>query len=187
MQTKVAETHLLIVDAMDRYIQEIKSLNMHKLFVILSVSGILLIIQRWIEMYLFHDWNYLLSLFILIAIDTATGFMKAVKQNVVSSVKFGRLFIKVFLYVLVLIVVNVLITFKVQGAHPSVFDWMEVFILTALMFREAISVFENVAIIYPTLLPRFVMRRLEQFDENGFEMKTHDREEKKELEEGEKK
>ena len=187
MKSKVAETHILIVDAMDRYIQEVKSLNMHKLFVILSVSGILLIVQKWIEMYLFHDWNFLVSLFILIAIDTITGVMKSIKQSVLSSVKFGRLFIKVFLYVMVLIVVNVLISFKVAGSHPTVFDWLEVFILTALMFREAISVFENVAIIYPTLLPKFVMKRLEQFDESGFEIKSHDREIKEKLEEEEKK
>ncbi len=183
MQAKVAETNFMIVDALDRYIQEIKSLNMHKIVVILCVSGMLFAIQKWVEAYLFHDWSFLISLFILIAIDTITGVMKSVKQNVLSSMKFGRVFIKVLLYCFVLIVVNVLISFKVGGSHPVVFDWLEVFILTALMFREAISVFENVALIYPSLLPKFVMKRLEQFDGTGFEIKTEDKEAKEERDE----
>lgn len=182
MITKMADTRVLFVDAIDRYIHEIKSLNMHKLFIILWVSGALLALQKIIETYFFHDWNFLVSLFILIAIDTTTGVMKAFKQKVLSSDRFGSFLVKIFLYCMVLIVVNVLISFKVEGTHPIIFDWIEVFIMTALMFREAVSIFENITLIYPTLLPRFVMRRLEQFDDNGLEMKTRDMREKDESE-----
>ena len=147
---------------------------MSKVMIILCVSGGLVVIQKIVNTYLFHDWSYLISLFILIGIDTTTGVIKAMQQHVLSSTRFGSLFVKVFLYCMVLITVNVLISFKVDGSHPIIFDWLEIFIFTALMFREAISIFENIAIIYPSLLPKYVMAKLGQFDSVNFSGKMDD-------------
>jgi small basic protein len=168
MQSRAFNTVDLLFAAVERYVHEIKSLTMSKVMVIMCVSGFLMVVQQFVNTYLFHDWSYLISLFILIGIDTITGFIKAMKQGVVSSTRFGSLFVKVFLYCMVLITINVLISFKVNGSHPVIFDWLEVFIFTALMFREAISIFENTAIIYPSLLPKYVMTKLETFDGIGF-------------------
>lgn len=167
-------THSLLLDGIDRYVHEFKAMTMHKLLTVLCLSGFLFAAQKFIETYLFHDWNYFVSLFILITVDTITGVMKAFKQGVLSSNKFGRLLIKIILYCLTLIVVNVLISFKIDGSHPHIFDWIEVFLFNALIFREAISVFENIAIIYPSLLPAFVMKKLEMFDASGLEIKEED-------------
>ncbi len=178
MEAKTLQTHDLFFEMMDRYIHELKSMTMHKVFVILCVSGVLLAIQKFVETYLFHDWSYLTSLFVLITIDTITGTMKAFKEGILSSKKFGRLFIKITLYCLALISINVLISFKINGVHPSVFDWIEVFMFSTLMFRETVSIFENITLIYPSLIPAFVMKRLEAFDGVGFNIKEEDKQEK---------
>ena len=165
----------LIVDAWERYIHELKSMTMHKLAVILCVSGIFLVIQKFVETYLFHDWSYLSSLFILIAIDTITGAIKAIKEHVFSSRQFGRFIAKIILYCLLLIAVNVLISFKIDGHASNIFGWIELFMFNALMFREAVSIFENIALIYPSLIPQYVMKRIQQFDASGLEIKEEDK------------
>ena len=119
---------------------------------------------KLIQTYLFSDFEFLIWLFILIVLDTATGMLHAWKQKSFSSFGFSKVIVKVVLYVVALIVVNVLQNFKIGGEHVPVFDWIDYFLCTAMILREAISIFENIARIMPGLLPRWVLSHLKAFE-----------------------
>ncbi len=57
-----------------------------------------------IEIHLFNDWQVLIALLILLHIDTALGFLNAVKTKQVSSKAFSKYFEKLVLYFSALVV-----------------------------------------------------------------------------------
>ncbi|SHL26362.1 bacteriophage holin [Hymenobacter psychrotolerans] len=119
-----------------------------------------------IRQYLFDDWEFAGFLFTLIVVDTATGVLRSWRQHKVSSRAFSRIFLKVLIYMVLLILAHVMTSFKVQGEENMVFKWFDTFIYCAMMAREALSVLENLAAIEPTLIPKALLKRLAQFSED---------------------
>ena len=63
-----------------------------------------------------------------------------------------------------------LTTFTVDGTHPTALDWIDKFIMTSLIVREVISVFGNISIIYPNIIPAWILKRLEAFNSETGEL-----------------
>lgn len=122
--------------------------------------AICLTIIQVIETYLFSDFEFLIWLFILIVLDTATGMILAWREKSFSSFGFSKVIVKVLLYGIALVVINVLQNFRIGGEHVPVFDWIDYFVLTAMVLREAISIFENIARIQSDLLPAWILVHL---------------------------
>lgn len=145
------------METITRYITEMKSLTAHKLLIILAGSVTLLSIQKFIETYIYSDWNFLASLLVLIALDTITGIAKHWRAGTVSSKGFGNVIGKLLLYGVVLIVVKHL-------GNIALLQWVGDFAMSALLLREGISVLENVAVLRPGLLPKGLLKKLQEFD-----------------------
>ena len=138
---------------------------LNKSYILLSIS-VSFIIQIF-EKYFFNDWQFLGFLVVLMSIDTITGFIKYWKLKQISSKGFSALFIKFLLYSSVLITGHVLTQFQINGNQNIIFSWIDDLIYSAIVVREAISIFENIAIINPELFPQWILKRLKAFDESG--------------------
>lgn len=153
------------------YMEELKAMTIKKLCTIVFLSVPLTGIIKFVETYVYSDWSFLISLFILISLDTATGFLKAFVQKNFESAKVGKIAIKLVLYCSALICVHVLTNFTVNGEHPPLIGWFDDFAFSLLMIREGVSVLENIAIIKPDLLPKKLLTYLKQFDSQTGDLK----------------
>ena len=132
------------------------------------VGGIALSVPvHYIEKYLFADWQFIGSLIVLVVLDTITGIWKHWTHNTISSKGFGQFCKKLILYGCVLIVTHTLVSFRVKGEPNLVFGWIDTIVYSAIIVREALSIFENVAAIYPDLLPKWLLKKLRDFDSTG--------------------
>lgn len=149
------------------YVHEVQSITFGKMLLILSLSISLSTVSNFINVYVYSDWDFLIWLGVLICADTFLGTIYAIKESVWSSTKASKFFFKIFLYCIVLIVVHVLVKFKVDGAHPSVLNWFDDIAFSAMIVREAASIFEKIALLKPDLFPSWILKRLKYFDEHG--------------------
>jgi phage-related holin len=146
------------------YMLEIKMMSAKKLLLIVLLSVPLASVLAFIEKYIYADWSFLISLFILIFLDTVLGIAKAFMTNSIQSKKFGDIFLKIVLYAVFLIVVHVLMSFTINGNHPVLVDYIDDFAMSSLMLREGWSIVENIALIKPDLLPKSILKKLKAFD-----------------------
>jgi toxin secretion/phage lysis holin len=134
----------------------------------LLLAAIWLPILGIIEKYLFSDWDFLVFLFIVIALDTVTGVWKHFKKGTVSSQGFGGVIIKTIIYGMFLILVHALVSFPNKpAAAQDIADLLELFGYSGMIFREGLSVIENIEEIRPKTFPSWLIKRLKNFDENG--------------------
>lgn len=122
---------------------------------------------HFLEKYVFNDWAFLGFLCMLIIIDTLTSMAKNWKHKTVSSHGFSKVFIKVLLYGAFLILVHGLKSYEVNGVKNALFNWIDDVGYAAIMAREALSIVENIASVYPGLIPTWFTSRLKQFNEKG--------------------
>lgn len=122
---------------------------------------------KFIETYIFNAWELLAFICIAVFADTILGFYKCFKYKIISSGGFGRVLEKIVVYAVILVIAH---AFKMVSQD----SWGELilgntgYILERFVFvREAISVLENLEAIRPNTLPKFLIKRLKDFDENG--------------------
>lgn len=120
-----------------------------------------------IEKYLYNDWDFIKFLIPLIIMDTIFGVLKNWKYGTLSSDAWGKVVWKFISYTSLLILAHILTHFTVDGNVVVVFTWLDEAVYSALMVKEGISIVENLGAISPTLLPKWLLIRLKQFDETG--------------------
>ena len=140
--------------------------SVNKLILLWSIPIGLII--NLIEKYIFDDWQFLISLSVLVCLDTVLGFIKHLKFKTLSSSGFSKLFIKFIIYAAVLILTHVLKNYTVSGTVNILFSWIDGTMYSAIVIREAISILENAGAISPGLFPNWALEKLKQFDEKGF-------------------
>ena len=114
--------------------------------------------------YIFSDWDYLIFLTVLSSCDTVMGVTRALVKHEFSTKAFGKVFIKIIIYSCALIVSHVLVYFTVKGKTQAVFSWFDTVVLSAIVVREAISIFESIAVIEPGVFPIRILKYLKSFD-----------------------
>ncbi|QIX60873.1 phage holin family protein [Hymenobacter sp. BT18] len=128
----------------------------------LALSPLALLVRQ----YLFDDWQFLGFLFTLIMVDTGTGLLRSWRQRNVSSRAFSRIFLKVIIYLAMLVLSHIMTHFTVHGEQNVIFKWFDTFVYSVMMAREALSLLENLAAIEPTLIPKALLKRLALFAED---------------------
>jgi len=106
------------------------------------------------------SWDITANIFLLVIIDTALGVWKHWKLNSLSSDGWGKLFTKIIIYWAFIKVVNAV-------AEVKYLSWCGDLFLSGLLIREAISIIENIGVIYPGLIPAWILKKLKGFDETG--------------------
>ncbi len=118
------------------------------------------------EKYIFEDWQFFISLAILVFLDTMLGGVKAIKAKNFSS-KIWKGFIgKILTYGVLLAATHVAATYKVHGVTNTLFSWIDSVMYAGIVVREFTSILENCGAL-GIAVPKFILSRLADFDENG--------------------
>jgi phage-related holin len=133
--------------------------------VALPVTGLLEMFER----YVYADWEFLRFLFILFALDTVAGVWWQAKRRNLSSRGFGRIFVKLTIYGMLLVMAHVFDSFTVHGERVPLSDWFGNFICTALLVKEAFSIVEKLDLIYPGVIPKGLRERFRGLTEGDGE------------------
>lgn len=140
--------------------------NLKSLYLlILSIS--LTPFLSFLETYIFCDWEFLKFLIILILGDTLLGFVRSYRKSHISSKGFGMVISKLFAYSSLLVVTHVLRHFRIDGIPNLFFLWFDDLAYSAIIVRESISILENIAAIYPKVIPLWLISKLKDFDIKG--------------------
>ena len=117
--------------------------------------------------YVYQDWEYAKWIGIAVVVDTLLGFVKHLIHKDASSegffVKFSK---KIFVYILLLILSNVLANITIHGSAVGTTQWIGTYLCTYMIVREAISVMENANAILP-IFPKSVIKRFKDFNDKG--------------------
>lgn len=130
---------------------------------------------RFVEKYIWDDWSFLMFMTLLIMIDTATGMLYAWKEHNFSSKRMQSLIIKVFVYGATLVTIHIITAFTVKKQPNTMMadflPYMDSLMYSFLVFREVLSINENMGKLGYPMLPKFIMKRFADFDENGLAKK----------------
>lgn len=124
-------------------------------------------IKTFVDQYLFCDWVFFIYLSILVWTDLGLGVWKHYKLETISSKGFGRAIEKFILYGIVLILAHVLSRYTVNGERNVMFLWMPNVLYGILVVKETISIFENIGVISPNLIPKWLLKKLKEYDSSG--------------------
>ncbi len=133
----------------------------------MALTGLLKTVLDIVNVYLFSDWEFMISLLIITHIDTVLGVWLAVRNQQVSSRGFAGYFEKHIIYALFLIMCHVLTHLKIDGREVAFFQWVNNMFYVAILVREAISILEKVGAIKPNLIPNWILAYLKRFDASG--------------------
>lgn len=129
-------------------------------------------IIQFVERFFWSDWEFAAMLGIMVFLDTLTGVLCAWLARSISSRRFYRTFLKITAYGVTLTVVHTLSHHTVHGQPNTVFGAIVPFfdsvVYAAILFREALSIHENLTQLGYPLLPPFITRRLQRFQQEGW-------------------
>ena len=128
-------------------------------------------VKELLNKYVFDDWDYLRFLLVLICVDTALGFYKAILEKKISPEGFGQILKKFIIYFAALICGHVLSTFTVSGSIQTGFGYLNNVIYCAVIIKESISLFKNIAKIDPGVFPDKIISLLEGFENHPIKKK----------------
>jgi len=135
---------------------------------------------QFIEKYIWDDWSFLLFMCLLVSIDTASGMLFAWKEHNFSSKKMQSLLIKIVVYGLTLVTVHIISAFTVKNQPNTmladILPFMDSIMYSFLVFREVLSINENMGKLGYPMLPKFILKRFADFDENGLAKKNETQE-----------
>jgi len=154
---------------MKKYYSSADSKNpiMNKTILILTISGLFTPFVSYLEKYVFCDWEFLQFLAVIVFIDTVTGFLKYLKYGQISSSAFGKILYKLIIYMSALILAHVMSHYTINGERVEMLCWIDNLVYSALIVKEGISIFENIGAINPRYVPKFILKKLKEFDEKG--------------------
>lgn len=124
--------------------------------------------MHYTEKYVFADWQFLNFLIVLVIIDTVLGIYKAYKSDALTTRIVHMLFQKIIIYTCFLVLVHIVSHFTIEGEKNSFFTWFNSFAYSAIIVRESISVLENMGAIRPGLIPYWILKKLRQYDKDGY-------------------
>lgn len=117
--------------------------------------------------YFYQDWEFAKWIAVAVTLDTILGIVKHLIHKDASSEDFwGKFSKKIFVYILLLILANVLTNYTVGGNVVGTTQWMGTYLCTYMIVREAISVMENANAIFP-VIPKSIIKRFKDFNEKG--------------------
>lgn len=141
----------------------------HELYnpTLLLSASIFAVLSELFEKYLFNDWQYLIFMVTLVAIDSVLGAYAAYKRKELSSKGWGKIIEKLLIYFSFLVMTHVLMFVTINGQKVTLLSWLDDTLFFAILIREAISVVENAALINPGLVPKWLLAKLKSFDNDG--------------------
>jgi phage-related holin len=124
------------------------------------VGGALAPLLDLLNRYVFSDWEFFISLCVVIGVDTVLGFWRALRDRRLSSRGFAHIFKKVGFYFLFLAATQAVAGHKVQGAQNDLLRWVDGVCYSIILVREFLSILEHSAAIGIFSAPHWLLQRL---------------------------
>ncbi len=137
-----------------------------------KLLGFISVCAAFISKYLFADWSYTGFLLIVIFLDTVTGIWAAGKLGQIYSKSLRKQFCeKILQYGIALILVHGFSSHLVDGEPNPVLQmvvpYFKGFMYMLFYTAEAMSVDENLGKLGFKLFPKWIRKRMLNFNENG--------------------
>ncbi len=132
------------------------------------LSAVLMPIIALVQTYVFADWEFMKFLLVLVAIDTALSFYQHYQSHSINSKRFALIIPKLIGYFILLILSHVIVHFTVEGEQNSLFGWFETFCYSAIIVRESLSILEHFSLLFPSIVPKTILKRLRTLEKGGF-------------------
>ena len=117
--------------------------------------------------YIYRDWEFAKWICVAVVVDTTVSLVKHFILHDLSSEDFWSKFSKkIFVYICLLILSNILIHYTVNGHVVGTTQWIGEYLCSAMLIREGFSIIENGCAIMP-VLPKSFLKRLKDFNEKG--------------------
>lgn len=144
-----------------------KANAMHIKTLIALVGALPLTIAVNFLKYVYQDWEFAKWIAVAICIDTLVSLVKHWIHKDISSEEFWSKFAKkIFVYIMLLILSNLLNNYTVNGHLIGPTQWIGEYLCVFMLIRESISILENVNAIVP-IVPAWLLKRLKDFNEKG--------------------
>ena len=160
-------THLwdFVTHMLEQFVTPIKKLwTVFSDPVTLSVTAGLGILAQKIQLAFVRDhiisWDLVTAVVSLLMVDTFLGVWKHHKLGTLNSKGFGSFMAKVVIYWLFIKTAD-------HIARVKLLEWSGDILISGLLVREGISIFENMGVIYPGIVPPWILKKLRDFDDDG--------------------
>lgn len=118
----------------------------------------------FIELYVFKDWNFLISIILLVFLDSVTGGISAVIKGNFSGVEFiKKLSIKMFALTVTIVCVGVLKNAVIGGNNNFMSTWIDSSLYAIMLGFEGSSVLKNCYKIYPWEPIKVILQKLDVY------------------------
>lgn len=129
----------------------------------LELGWVLSPVVWFVNRYLFNDWEFFITLCVVVLVDTLLGVWCAWRASEVSSRGFGRIIQKLGFYFLFLVATHALAQHRVQGEVNSLLTWVDSWCYAILLVREFLSILEKSAKLGLFHPPAWLLKRLAVF------------------------
>jgi hypothetical protein len=140
---------------------------------LLGMGWVLAPVIRFVERFLWSDWEFAGFLGVLVALDTIAALINAWRHADVSVRLIDDLLLKLFAYSATLITTHTLSHYTVHGEPNSLLGelvpYFDAVVYAAILSREALSLHEELRQMGYPLLPPFLLRRLRDVRAAGSE------------------
>lgn len=132
----------------------------------ISFTAIFAVLVKIINEYVFDDWQFVITMAVIIMVDTLLGVYKAWRNKQVSSALFSKVFKKMLVYMAILIATHAATHLQANGKQVSLLTWVDSLVYAAIVVREFISILEKAAAL-GVILPGGILKHLRNFGENS--------------------
>lgn len=142
--------------------QLLAKIDLHALAAGLFASPVVMFLSE----YVFDDAAFLITLTVLVSVDTALGVLKGYRKRNLSSTSFSKVFTKLLVYFALLIAAHAAAHLKVHGKPDVFLAWVDSVIYAGVVFRELLSIVEKAGAL-GVILPPWVLNKFRDFDDDG--------------------
>lgn len=132
----------------------------------LAMSMTLGLLKTFVNTYVFSDWPFAASLFVLVAFDTVLGTIRAIRRKEFEIKKIGSFLEKIVLYCGVLAVGHVLVHHQIDNTTAGNYAYVRNALYSGMMFREGLSILKSFAEKYPGAFSN-LLKFFKGYDEKG--------------------
>lgn len=147
------------------------SVYTHKVELSIGAGIIGASIAAWFTDFINSNINWIIVVVLFVFIDTLLGIWKGFINNKVSSKRYEKFLKKVIIYAVIVFVAHGMRYASggegTSDAAKTFLNWIKEALLFAVLVRETISILEKAGAIWPGSVPKWLLKRLEDFDENG--------------------
>lgn len=124
-------------------------------------------ILMFFETFIFNDWNFAVSLFLLITLDTAVGGVAHIlNRDFSGQIFYKKLAKKLFAIVMTILSIGVLKNAVISGNQNVLSSWIDASLYAVMMGFEGASILKNTYKIYPWEPIKLALKRLEIYYDN---------------------